>query len=1213
MHGDVVKIPAHWSSPRSAIASADVTPIRHRRGPHGLLQPCVSQTMAMHMGHGGHMESTAPFVGSQPPPGCGPSPTPSDTAQAPSASSHETFSPYTGDPGSVPTACIDTDTAGVILLANDAARQMLDRADVELVGRPLATLVCAEDRVGFRRHLAHMMYEPSLSPWVLNLQDGSHAPRPVQVVPAALRDVKGRRVGIRWFLSNPPAGAQRGEPAPALLPSANATKEQTPPVEQHDQPGRPVADSASALQAEKRILQTLIDNTQTQLAYLDAEFRHVCVNAAYARAVGREPTNLIGVSLLGVVPDAEMRAALLSVRESGGAASSTSCSLPQASQLPLRPTCWEWCLVPVQAGSVPISGYVLSLTEVSSREYAKRQHERHRNGLALLVRASQRILAETSVDELLRCVGHVALDLTDAALSVASHTVAKHAHMLATATRTDSEPVHVVHVGHIEGIDPFLHDLKAHGPIRWTQTEFMEHPAWQSLPENHPTVRGLLAAPLVDRQGELLGAIMASGKLDGEFDESDEALLVELATMTSLSLQHVVAREEAERRAEELAAVFAAMSDAVLVWDAQGTVISANPAATAMLGADSLGLKCDDILRRMSMRRLDGTPLDVADLPCSRALAGRPTAAERLLFENGGRELVVEVSASPIYAGGKLVGAVSLWHDITEQERAAQAIRRYAAHVEGLYQIDSAVLASDSPEEIANTALRHLRALVPFHHASVAAFSLYGSDARVLAIAGAGNRALAAAWHSPLAGDTLARDLAAGHPHIIEDVSSCSPRLPLMDMAETFGIRAIVSIPLLAKSQLLGSLDLGFAQPGAPSGEHQEIIREVANQIALGIRLTRLHDGPQEYASHLEDQVVERTEQLHESEVRFQAIFRQSAIGMAVLDLDGCIMESNPALLVFSGYDSDSLVGKPLQMFFAPEDRGTVVGCVSDLSNEAPSREWIDARLMRRSGDRLWVSLTASLILKSNSEPSFILLMMRDATEQRETQAALIRSEKLAVTGRLASSLIHEINNPLQAVIGCLGLAEETLAEGGDVRRYLQVARDELQRAARIVADLRDLRPHPATEERRPTDLRQLVDQVLTLVSKQCRDNAITVEWDPSQAVSHVPAVPERIQQVLLNLVLNAIDAMPAGGQLSLGIAETDVPHGVRVTVTDTGKGIPADALPFIFDPFITTKENGLGLGLFICQNIAHDHGGTIEATSALERGTTFSLWLPAR
>lgn len=268
-----------------------------------------------------------------------------------------------------------------------------------------------------------------------------------------------------------------------------------------------------------------------------------------------------------------------------------------------------------------------------------------------------------------------------------------------------------------------------------------------------------------------------------------------------------------------------------------------------------------------------------------------------------------------------------------------------------------------------------------------------------------------------------------------------------------------------------------------------------------------------------------------------------------------------------------------------------------------------ETAITNQSGETVPVEITAAQTVW-HSQPADIVVV-RDITERKQTQAALIQAEKLAITGKLAASLAHEINNPLQTVIGCLGLAEETLAVGGDLSRYLEIGREELQRTARIVAQLRDLQRPWEPEEREPTDVDTVLERVLTLSRKQCQERRVEVVWRSAEDLPPLMLVPNRMQQVFLNLLFNALDAMPDGGRLQVSATCSSQPDGVRVSFTDSGLGIAPDLLPQIFEPFYSTKADGLGLGLFISQNIVEEHGGCIEVESRLGEGTTFAVWLP--
>jgi PAS domain S-box-containing protein len=241
--------------------------------------------------------------------------------------------------------------------------------------------------------------------------------------------------------------------------------------------------------------------------------------------------------------------------------------------------------------------------------------------------------------------------------------------------------------------------------------------------------------------------------------------------------------------------------------------------------------------------------------------------------------------------------------------------------------------------------------------------------------------------------------------------------------------------------------------------------------------------------------------------------------------------------------------------------------------------------------------------------------------EREQAQAQLIHSEKMAALGRLVASLAHEINNPLQSVQGCLTLVGEELNDGqrkDRLERYLGIAEAEIERISAIVRRMRDFY-RPPRPEWVLTDVHAILSGVLTLANKQLEHSDIEVTCDRSAELPEIQANPDHLKQVFLNLVLNAMDAMPRGGRLhvSTGVDEmgeqTDqagVP-AVRIEFHDSGEGIPPDALPHIFEPFFTTKEQGSGLGLSVSYGIVKAHNGDILVTSQVGEGTTFTVLLP--
>jgi PAS domain S-box-containing protein len=569
-------------------------------------------------------------------------------------------------------------------------------------------------------------------------------------------------------------------------------------------------------------------------------------------------------------------------------------------------------------------------------------------------------------------------------------------------------------------------------------------------------------------------------------------------------------------------------------------------------------------------------------------------------------------------AEGQILGLVLSLMDVTEQEQARQKLRRYADRLRVLHETDRAVLAARSLDEIAESVLNCVpRLLEGCMRAGIALYDLEREEVSLLAVHTGNKTSLEKGWHGPMGPPwMLAIDgLAPGESRVIEDLQTEPATSAVIEALQAEGIRAHAIIPLIVEGGLIGSLDLGMREPGRLTPGQMEVAVELADELAVGIQQARLNEQVRQHTEELESLVAQRTQALRDREARLRAIFESAGIGIAVLDVEGRVEESNPALQELLGYSAKELHGRLLTDFSHPDDVMADETFYKELmvQKRGVGRYRTERRYMRRDGRLCWASVTASLVRVRRRKPQFVIVMIEDVTEQRQAQEALIQAEKLTITGRLAASLAHEINNPLQSVIGCLGLAQESLEvdEKKEALELLQIAAEELERVSGIVSDLRDLNGPTDPSDRKPVDVNLQVEHILMLTREQFQKRGVEVEWEPTDKLPALIMVPDRLRQAFLNLVLNALEAMPDGGRLCIGTDCTGDSGWVCVTFADTGCGIAPEVIPRLFEPFYTTKANGLGLGLYITHDVVEEHGGRIEVESLLGEGTTFTVWLP--
>jgi two-component system sporulation sensor kinase A len=258
---------------------------------------------------------------------------------------------------------------------------------------------------------------------------------------------------------------------------------------------------------------------------------------------------------------------------------------------------------------------------------------------------------------------------------------------------------------------------------------------------------------------------------------------------------------------------------------------------------------------------------------------------------------------------------------------------------------------------------------------------------------------------------------------------------------------------------------------------------------------------------------------------------------------------------------------------------------------------------VRRDGTTVPIELSSRAI-EYDGKPA-VLSIARDITERKRMEQYILRTERLAAMGHLAAAMAHEINNPLQSIGSSMELVMDFPLEEEERLGYLEAVQSEVKRLGAITNRVLDF-ARPPQVEHRPIWLSEVVRYALTLTGKQLQHSRIQASLDLPDESPRVVGSRDRLAQVFLNLIINAIEAMPDGGELE--IAARTVENQVELTFSDSGPGIPSHTWHTIFEPFYTTKEEGTGLGLAISYSIVQDHGGTITASNAALGGAKIAV-----
>jgi len=378
------------------------------------------------------------------------------------------------------------------------------------------------------------------------------------------------------------------------------------------------------------------------------------------------------------------------------------------------------------------------------------------------------------------------------------------------------------------------------------------------------------------------------------------------------------------------------------------------------------------------------------------------------------------------------------------------------------------------------------------------------------------------------------------------------------------------------------------------------------------------------------DDITERSraeKALQKSEEKYRSLINNLNVGVyrSMVDARGRFVQVNPALVKIFGYSSaaDLLCTSASDLYQDHEERRQLIREVLDKGAIA-NREFVGRK---KDGTALWMSISASVQTGQNGEPQWIDGIVEDITERKKAEAAhriieeqLRQSQKMEAVGRLAGGIAHDFNNILSAIMGYASIAQLKVRADDPVKSHLREILAASERAAGLTEGLLMFSRKQVTELK-PVHLNGTVGGFQNILSRLIgEDIALHVQFSPHDLV--VNADRGQLEQVLMNLVTNARDAMPRGGAITIstGLDELAVVHGENRTgacavlsVSDTGVGIDPETQEHIFEPFFTTKAvgDGTGLGLAIVYGIIEKHGGTIQLSSEPGTGTTFRICLP--
>jgi len=415
----------------------------------------------------------------------------------------------------------------------------------------------------------------------------------------------------------------------------------------------------------------------------------------------------------------------------------------------------------------------------------------------------------------------------------------------------------------------------------------------------------------------------------------------------------------------------------------------------------------------------------------------------------------------------------------------------------------------------------------------------------------------------------------------------------LKPVVEDAKIRSAMSVPLIAKDQIVGALSIASKAPYHFTAEEINLMTLIGNHIGVAIENAQL------------------LEEVKESERKYRTLVEDINDGYVICQ-GGQVVFANNAFLTMYGYKQEDVLGCDFQGFFSKEWSQPIEKMYQDWTTSKGVPRHLEFLRRHREGTKLPTELKVDFV-EYDGKPAMIGIF-RDISERKKMEQRMRESERLASIGQLAAAIAHEIRNPLSAIKMNIQIFSRNLKLREFDKRRLEIAAGEIKRLERIVEDVLDF-ARPLQMNKTSCSVHEVLRKCFDLLQDSIPHKNIQVIKKMSRVLKNVSIDNEMMEQAFLNIILNAIDAMPRGGTLEIVTRKTERAgrEMVLVDFQDSGMGMNQEQLAKAFDPFYTTKTTGVGLGLSNVKKIIEAHEGIIEVESQVAQGSTFRILLPLK
>ncbi|MCB9080065.1 MAG: PAS domain S-box protein [Anaerolineaceae bacterium] len=642
--------------------------------------------------------------------------------------------------------------------------------------------------------------------------------------------------------------------------------------------------------------------------------------------------------------------------------------------------------------------------------------------------------------------------------------------------------------------------------------------------------------------------------------------------------------------------LFERAKDAIFLNRQDDQIVDANPSACRLLGysrAELITMKVTD-LQAPEVRGQLGTVIH-------QELKQNDNYFETIDIDRLGRRIPVEVSTSRL--GDEPDSLVlSIVRDITERKQAEEAMQRYADRLRVLNEIDKAILAAQSAKDIAQVTLMNLQQLVAYQRASISLFDLETNEGLIL-VEQIDNIQSEGRHFSLEPLRPLLEDVGKHRTQVITEAILPTIMPALIHRLEAQGMLSFLSAPLISDGKLIGALSLLSPLPHAFTTEHQQIVREIADQIAVAIQNAQLADRFRQVITSISDYI-------YMIEIDDQGHYQSRYVSPQVEDLTGY----SPEMFLTDW-------NRWLMKVVHAEDRDVARWQWQQL--RAGQTSEMQYRVVRADGTVIWVR--DNIRVEAAERGQVVYGVVSDLTEHRQLEDQLHQAQKMDAIGQLAGGIAHDFNNVLTVITG---LGEIILSQHqADTDPLFKDIRQIIAAGHRAAALTRQLLAFSRKQVLQPEviDLNSSVQNLEKMLYRLIgEDINLITKLEPELGLVKID--PIQVDQIIVNLAVNARDAMPQGGRLIIETANIDLEEAyatqhlgvttgryVMLIVSDSGHGMDEQTKARIFEPFFSTKERGkgTGLGLSTVHGIVNQSGGHIWVYSEPGQGTTFKIYLP--